>query len=206
MATPNQITANRVNAQKSTGPKTQEGKARSRMNRLSHGFASSATIMPGEDPNEFKALLDSLIEEFQPATETEQILVEKMATNNWLSQRAFRLQGYAFSAQDRSGGKFGIPPELGLLIRYQTAAERAFHRAHNELVKAQKERKKSEIGSEPQNLSKPASNPPAAPPQSFSAAAGSADGPVEPPACTLTDEELEAEILRDALEYLENAA
>jgi hypothetical protein len=39
-----------------------------------------------------------------------------------------------------------MPKDLGLLIRYQTAADRAFHKAHSELLKIQKERKKLEIG------------------------------------------------------------
>jgi len=39
MATEKQIAANRRNAKKSTGPRTQEGKARSRMNALRHGLA-----------------------------------------------------------------------------------------------------------------------------------------------------------------------
>ena len=150
MATPNQIAANRENSQKSTGPKTAEGKAASSLNRLSHGFASHATIIPGENPEEFKALVTGLMSEHQPATDTEQILVEKMALNQWLSLRAFSLQGKVFLVQTFGGDKYGIPKDLGLLIRYQTSAERAFHRAHTDLVKTQKERKKSEIGFEPQ--------------------------------------------------------
>src|ERR1700739_731961 len=156
MSTAKQIAANRLNAQKSTGPKTEEGKAKSCLNRLSHGLASSATIVPGENPEEFKALLTDLVAEYEPATPTEQILVEKMCMNQWLSLRAFRLQGEAFLDRRLMGESFGIPKDLGLLIRYQTSAERAFHKAHNELVKAQKERKKSEIGFESQ---KPAAKP-----------------------------------------------
>ncbi len=163
MPTERQLLANKLNSQKSTGPTSSEGKKKSSMNRLSHGFASSATVMPGEDPNEFKALLDSLIAEYQPVGETEQILVEKMATNNWLSQRAFRLQGYAFSAQMLQDDKFGMPKDLGLLIRYHAAAERAFHKAHTELVKAQKERKKSEIGFVRSEAAEAATPPPAKP-------------------------------------------
>jgi hypothetical protein len=68
MATPNQIAANKANAQKSTGPKTAEGKAASSLNRLSHGFASHATIIPGENPEEFRALVADLMAEHQPAT------------------------------------------------------------------------------------------------------------------------------------------
>ena len=159
MATPNQIAANKANAQKSTGPKTPEGKATSSLNRLSHGFASHATIIPGENPEEFKALVTDLMSEHQPATETEQILVERMALNQWLTLRAFHLQGKVFLGLTLSGDKFGIPKELSLLIRYQTTAERAFHRAHTDLVKTQKERKKSETGFEPQNAGQPAAQP-----------------------------------------------
>src|ERR1700678_2552498 len=121
MATPAQVAANRSNAQKSTGPTSAEGKAKSSSNRLTHGFASHAILMPGEDPKEFRALLDSLVEEHQPATETEQILVEKMALNQWLSLRAFRLQSYAFLGESLKlgdslkDGKFSIPKDLGLL-------------------------------------------------------------------------------------------
>jgi len=60
MATEKQKAANCENSQKSTGPKSPEGKAKSALNRLSHGLASSATLVPGEDPEEFKALLTDL--------------------------------------------------------------------------------------------------------------------------------------------------
>src|ERR1039458_5232265 len=139
MATRNQIAANRENSQKSTGPKTAEGKAASSLNRLSHGFASHATIIPGENPEEFKALVTGLMSEHQPATDTEQILVEKMALNQWLCLRAFSLQGKVFLVQTFAGDKYSIPKDLGLLIRYQTSAERAFHRAHTDLVKTRSE-------------------------------------------------------------------
>jgi len=75
MSTERQIAANKANAQKSTGPKTDEGKARSCLNHLSHGFTSNtAQLIPDEDPEEFKALLADLMNEYQPATPTEQIL------------------------------------------------------------------------------------------------------------------------------------
>src|SRR5271165_2954322 len=159
MATARQKEANRANSQKSTGPVTDEGKAKSSLNRLSHGLTSNVNIVADENPAEFQALLYDLATEYDPATPTEQILVEKMALNQWLSLRAFRLQGEAFLDLKLMSDSFGIPKNLGLLIRYQTSAERTFHKAHNELVKTQKERKKSEIGFESQNAGKPADHP-----------------------------------------------
>ena len=199
MATERQIAANKLNAQKSTGPKSEEGKAKSCLNRLSHGFASNATVVPGEDPEEFKALLTDLATEYQPATPTEQILVEKMATNQWLSLRGFRLQGEAFLNDTLNGAKFAVPKTLGLLIRYQTSAERAFHKTHNELVKAQKERKKSEIGFEPQKAQADPRDTPAEPPKPE-------DFDVE--SSNLTEEEArqEQQFLIEYQKYLDRAA
>ena len=104
---------------------------------------------------------------FQPANIVEQILVEKMAQNQWLSLRAVSIQGMALKHTIANGC---IQKDLGVLIRYQVASDRAFHKAHAELVKAQKERKMSEIGFESKKSAEPADipvkspqNPPAVP-------------------------------------------
>jgi hypothetical protein len=144
MATTAQINANRANAQKSTGPKTPEGKAASCLNHVSHGFTGSILMVKDlEERKEFDALLADLTREFQPATPHEQILVEKMVFNQWNSLRAIRLQSIHLTVSVPRGY---ISKDLGLLIRYQTAADRAYHKAHAELLKAQEERRKSGIG------------------------------------------------------------
>ena len=159
MATQAQVNANQANSQKSTGPKTEEGKVRSSRNRLSHGFASSTRFVPGEDPEKFNLLLDDLISEHQPATPTEQILVEQMAHHHWISLRATRLQDSIVASYLKTGL---TPVQLGLFIRYQTTAERSFHKAHTELLKVQKNRQNSKIGFE----SKKPEVAPEAPPKS----------------------------------------
>src|ERR1017187_772129 len=125
MATLNQIAANKANAQKSSGPRTDAGKAKSCLNRFSHGFTSNtARLVPGEDPAEFKALLVDFMDEYQPATPTEQVYVERMVQNQWLTLRAFRLQTEAFdqSLQTRKP----VNANLALFIRYQATADSAF--------------------------------------------------------------------------------
>jgi hypothetical protein len=95
MSTPAQTAANQQNAQLSTGPKTEEGKAASSKNNLRHGFIGAFMILPWEKQEEFDTLLSELRAEHQPATLTETLLVEKMAQSYWLSQRAVKLQQIA---------------------------------------------------------------------------------------------------------------
>jgi hypothetical protein len=153
--------ANRENAKKSTGPITLEGKGKSCLNRLSHGFASNTRLIAGEDPEEFYALLNDLIQEHNPATPTQQMLVEDMAHNRWLNLRAFRLQGDILANRTVF---IGIPKELALLIRYQTTADRAFHRAYTALLKSQKQTENSDHGFESQKAASASQTTAAAPP------------------------------------------
>jgi hypothetical protein len=191
MATERQIEANKLNSQKSCGPKTEAGKAKSCLNHLSHGFTSNtALLIRGEDPEELKALLADLTSEYQPATPTEQILVEKMCQNQWLSGRAFRFQTWAFWEDVGQGNRLRNRRDLELLIRYHSAAERNFHKAHAELVKAQKERAKSEIDFESQNAGQAADPAPArsqTKPKKVHLTRVETDFPAEPAASVVSD-------------------
>jgi hypothetical protein len=65
MTTEKQNEANRINAQKSTGPRTDEGKQRSSQNALKHGLLAKRSVIPGEDPAEFDALVTWFENTFQ---------------------------------------------------------------------------------------------------------------------------------------------
>ncbi len=84
--------ANRLNAQKSTGPRTERGKRRSSLNALKHGvFARSLEESMqglGEDPAEFERLKRDFIVSFQPATPFEAALVDDLASLWWRKARA----------------------------------------------------------------------------------------------------------------------
>ncbi len=87
MASEKQIAANRRNATSSTGPKSAAGKQVARMNALKHGLQSEHVVIPGEDPEEFEALLSGLEEDYQPVGSREILLVERIAYCSWRLQR-----------------------------------------------------------------------------------------------------------------------
>ena len=161
MATQAQFDANRQNAQKSTGPITDAGKARSSRNNFSHGFRSAIVFVNDENREEFNGLVADLHGEYQPATHTEQMLLEKMILHQWNSLRAYRLQSLALKSSLE--GSDCLPPDLSLLMRYHQSSDRYFYKARHELLTTQKERKKSEIGSERQDPVDPPQLPPEEP-------------------------------------------
>ena len=105
------IDANRRNAQKSTGPRTAEGKARSRWNAMKHGILSSKLLVFDDEQREaFDQLLESLWRDLSPATTCEQILVEKIAMSYWRLHVAYgfeaelsRTQSRFFNTCDKTG-------------------------------------------------------------------------------------------------------
>ena len=56
----------RQNGQKSRGPASPEGKARSRFNALKHGLKAQLPILPGEDPEEYQGRLQAWIADLKP--------------------------------------------------------------------------------------------------------------------------------------------
>ncbi len=61
-----QLAANRRNAQKSTGPRSEEGKAVSRLNALKHGMRAEDVVLPNEDPEEYARRLEEWTEAYAP--------------------------------------------------------------------------------------------------------------------------------------------
>jgi hypothetical protein len=137
MATLKQFEANRRNAQKSTGPKTPEGKAAVSMNALRHGLRARTVVLPGEDREEFNHLCDDLEVEWHPQSRTEQFYVEQMAVSQWKLIRMEVSEVNIFKDAD------GAKTQLSLLDRLWQAEcrlERSYSRAQRELQRLQNSR------------------------------------------------------------------
>jgi hypothetical protein len=90
MSTERQIEANRRNAQKSTGPRTDNGKNRSRYNAVTHGMTASFDILPGEDAEALEARIDDWTADLQPRNEVERELIERAALASLQLERVER--------------------------------------------------------------------------------------------------------------------
>ena len=87
-----QLIANQNNAKKSTGPVTLQGKQTVSNNALKHGVFSKTLILTDEDPDEYKSLVDQLLQELHPSGLLEQTLVERIALTLWRQRRLVRAE------------------------------------------------------------------------------------------------------------------
>jgi len=187
MATISQIEANRLNAQKSTGPRTAEGKASSRFNALKHGADARALIIPGENEDDLLNVTCEYHQELCPEGVVETELVDTLVRCHWEKRRVPRLEAGVVQAlvakQENSENPLGAailedaagPNVLQKLFRRYQAANRDWLRAESDLRRRQAER-----------LSRPADPdpPPTAAPVPDDAPSEPAPPPAEPAAAS----------------------
>src|SRR5438552_9859730 len=168
MATDKQTAANRLNAQKSTGPKTPEGRAAVRLNGVKHGLTAETLILAGESAEDFEALLEAFEAEQQPQTALEATVVRQAAMCAWRLQRVYRAEAGFFHSHEQELEKrnetfrsrnddqrlaaifevdvpspgYSSSGTLAYLTRYEAHIERALYRALAELRRLRADRQK----------------------------------------------------------------
>jgi hypothetical protein len=155
---------NRQNARKSTGPRTEAGKAASSKNRLAHGLCSSSLLVFGETQAEFDELHSGVQSQFNPVTPEESLLTSQLTEALWRLNRARRVESATFDRMmdetDRllsrrgtvetaqsTGDQLGVCFFIGenrkvfaSLQRYVAAAERTYRQSLKALQDAIKRR------------------------------------------------------------------
>jgi hypothetical protein len=139
MATAAQIAANRRNALRSTGPKSQKGKDKSRANPIRHGLYAADLMALGEDSEAFTAYAAALAVTFQPQDTYEELLVRRIALASWRSDRLAKLEAALLDGEaQREARRRGYPVDLPVdvwpdalvpLARHEAALDRAIQRA-----------------------------------------------------------------------------
>ncbi len=152
MATPKQTAANRMNAQKSSGPRTTAGKAVSRFNALKHGIYAVHQIMFDEKPEDLAELAAEYHEHHNPADSNQRFLVDTLVHNEWRLRRTRRVEAELWEHASNtfivknmnttvtctSGEAFATDSStFGRLQRVVNSLERAWHRALKELQRLQ---------------------------------------------------------------------
>jgi hypothetical protein len=96
MASDQQIAANRRNAQRSTGPKTAAGKARSSRNATTHGLLARDSVAYGERIDDLQHLRQVYLDHYQPATPAEEFFVHQLSSAHWRLRRIERIEAGLF--------------------------------------------------------------------------------------------------------------
>lgn len=138
MATAAQIRANRANAERSTGPRTPQGKARSSQNGRRHGFRSATPSPPPFDDPAFYQLFRGFHTEFLPANPTEYDLVVTLAHTAFQYEQLRRLEDSVWTPPVYD---VEIPDRLrraSTYLRYRSPIERKFHHTLRALLRLRK--------------------------------------------------------------------
>jgi hypothetical protein len=119
---------------------------------IRHGALSRSILLDNESHPRFVELLDSLLDEYKPATPGERDLVETMAVSRWRLRRLWTIEAAGFNHETRilldSGNQDDAPTRamlamrqmcndgryLELVNRYETSLDREYHRAAHRLA------------------------------------------------------------------------
>ena len=143
---------NQLNAQKSTGPVTPEGKEISSRNAITHGLTSKKLTLNPEEREQFNKLLASYAKIYKPATEAEKSQLNYMVEHSWRLDRALKIEQILFDrtateiveenpdlTYDEALAVMFIDPRytkrLNLFMRYKGQIDRAYRKALAELEK-----------------------------------------------------------------------
>lgn len=165
MTTQKQIDANRRNAQKSTGPKTPEGKETVSQNAVRHGLLAQALVLDGESREEFDRFSEGLMAHLAPIGHVETMLAERVVAGAWRLRRALRVEWalvwqdqhllitrLGTHAADEDPNEIAKPEDMMAermlrddtyekFRRYESSIERGFYRALHELQRLQAARR-----------------------------------------------------------------
>jgi hypothetical protein len=133
MATAAQITANQSNAQHSTGPRPEQGKARVAGNAVRHGLTARHLVIRDDEREDFETFRHALQTELDPQGAIERTTFEELLHAAWNLQRFRRVESEASLGTLDDFTDPQTAAVLDRLSRYQSRAQRAYYKALTEL-------------------------------------------------------------------------
>jgi hypothetical protein len=92
MLSEQKIQANRLNALRSTGPRSPEGRAKSALNAIKHGLCAQTVIISSENSEEFSRYSKNLSADFAPINQIERNMVKRIVSISWRLDRATKYE------------------------------------------------------------------------------------------------------------------
>src|SRR5579883_827115 len=112
MPTQAQIQANQANAQLSTGPKTEEGKAKVSLNAVKSGLTGATVLLPTDDATLYEKHVAETRATWNPANHREEVLVQLITDTEWRLMRVASIEsGIITLARRKLSGLFEDEPE-----------------------------------------------------------------------------------------------
>lgn len=99
MTSERQYAANHRNAQRSTGPRTPEGRAASSRNALTHGLLAENPLLSYEDPAQFEELRSQFMSHYEPVGVIENQLVERVSSLSRRLSRVSRIEAEVLESE-----------------------------------------------------------------------------------------------------------
>ena len=151
MSSLRKIEANRRNAEKSTGPRSEVGKARSAQNARQHGYTADVIVLSVEDKDIFNRMHQDLTDQYQPITITEEQFLLEMTWARWRTHRIWNaesmhleraLENACVTQMPEPVNASGIAigdeiDKLDKFVRYEGRLTRQFNKAKQNLLEAQ---------------------------------------------------------------------
>jgi hypothetical protein len=111
-----QFEANRRNALRSTGPKTDDGKRRSRVNAVRHGLTAETVVGSLEDAEDYKEFEAAIISDYCAETAVARELVLRLASLLWRLRRATAIETdtLEIQAETLQERRLAVPPDRRL--------------------------------------------------------------------------------------------
>ena len=136
MTSERQFSANRLNARRSTGPRSQIGKLRSRQNAIRHGLTAETVIGVLEDACDYAVFEAAIIADYAPRSMVEHELVARLASLLWRLRRATSIETGLLEIQgeiqrSRKNAAETMPSELGVVHRLFGTEDPMEVAAHN---------------------------------------------------------------------------
>ena len=136
MATISQIDANRLNAQFSTGPRTESGRAKSSRNALTMGLYTRTDYVKPDERDIYKEFCETMYSELCPASLLEETLISEITGASWRLRRCDAADA-GLADFDEATDKLRRSVE-----RARSSASSLLHRGINQLRRLQNDRRK----------------------------------------------------------------